>query len=59
MAMLLFVYNDQLMCSNYHVKLFWREEPDSEEVQQLNATTKLTLEDFEKYWTLITDLISD
>ena len=57
--MLLFVYNDQSMCSNYLVKLFWREGPDSEEVQQLNATTKLTLEDFEKYWTLITDLISD
>ena len=57
--MLLFVYNDQSMYSNYHVKLFWREGPDSEEVQQLNATTKLTLEDFEKYWTLITDLISD
>ena len=33
---------------NYFVKLFYRRDPDSEVVEQLNATSTLTLEDFEK-----------
>ena len=35
-------------CRNYFVKLFYRRDPDSEVVEQLNATSTLTLEDFEK-----------
>ena len=41
---------------NYYMKLFWREGPFSEEVQQLNATINLTIEDFERYNNYIIDL---